>query len=132
MDLKNLKPILGRWLTIEELRGFLTETPEEVVQQVPINRKLLETASEFVEARQGRWEHPDWEGFLARLSNDGFRLSKELEPPIGNILEIFKAYYHRDGFEAIAEKRRKPAAQKHTRANKATTAPGRKQTIKQA
>lgn len=132
MELKNLKPILGRWLTIDELRGFLTETPEEVIEQLPINRKLLETASEFVEERQGRWEHPDWEGFLARLSSDGFRLSKELEPPIGNILEIFKAYYRRDGFETIAEKRRKPAVEKNTRAKKTATAPGKKRTIKQA
>jgi len=131
MELKNLKPILGQWLTIDELRGFLTETPEEVVQQVPINRKLLETASEFVEERQGRWEHPEWEGFLARLSNDGFHLSKEVEPPIGNILEIFKAYYQRNGFQAIAEKRRKPVTQKNTRAPKSPSL-SKRQTIKQA
>ena len=93
MELKNLKPKFGRWLTIEELRDFLAETPDEVFQQVPINRRLLEIASEFVEKQKGWWEHPDWEGFLVRLSKDGFHLSQEVEPPIGNILEIFKDYY---------------------------------------
>jgi hypothetical protein len=115
MELKNLKPRFGQWLTIEELRRFLAETPDEVFQQVPINRKLLEIASLFVEEQNGWWEHPDWEGFLERLSKDGFQLSKELEPPIGGILEIFKDYYHRESFQAIAEKRRKPATQKTSR-----------------
>ena len=115
MELKNLKPRFGQWLTIEELRRFLAETPDEVFQQVPINRKLLEIASVFVEEQNGWWEHPDWEGFLERLSKDGFQLSKELEPPIGSILEIFKDYYHRESFQAIAEKRRKPATQKTSR-----------------
>jgi hypothetical protein len=115
MELKNLKPRFGQWLTIEELRSFLAETPDEVFQQVPINRKLLEIASVFVEEQNGWWEHPDWEGFLERLSKDGFQLSKELEPPIGSILEIFKDYYHRESFQAIAEKRRKPATQKTSR-----------------
>ena len=131
MELKNLKTKFGQWLTIDELRGFLAETPDEVFQQVPINRKLLEVASEFVEEQQGQWEHPDWEGFLERLSRDGFRLSKEVEPPIGNILEIFKQYYHRDSFEAIAEKRRKPETRKTPRSRK-TQPPGKGQAAKQA
>ena len=131
MELKNLKPKFGRWLTIDELRGFLAETPEEVFQQVPINRKLLEVASEFVEEQQGRWEHPDWEGFLERLSRDGFRLSKEVEPPIGNILEIFKNYYHRDSYEEISEKRRKPETRKPTRARN-TPSPGKVPAAKEA
>jgi hypothetical protein len=112
MEIKNLKPKLGRWLTIDELRGFLAEMPDEVFQQVPINRKLLEVASVFVEEQNGWWEHPDWESFLERLDRNGFQLSEEVEPPIGSILEIFKDYYHRDRFEAIAEKRRKPATRK--------------------
>ncbi len=124
MELKNLKPKFGRWLTIDELRAFLAETPDEVFKQVPINRKLLETASEFVEEQNGWWEHPDWEGFLERLGKDGFQLSKEAEPPIGSILEIFKDYYHRDRFQAIAEKRRKPATRKASRSG--TTRPASK------
>jgi len=131
MELENLKPKLGRWLTIDELRGVLTETPDEVFQQVPINRRLLEIASEFVEKQKGWWEHPDWEGFLARLSKDGFNLSTEVEPPIGNILEIFKEYYHADRFEAIAEKRRKPGTRKAAPYPK-TRSPNRKQTAKNA
>ena len=131
MELKNLKPKLGQWLTIEELRGVLAETPDDVFRQVPINRKLLEIASVFVEEQNGWWEHPDWEGFLERLNRDGFQLSKEVEPPIGSILEIFKDYYHRDSFQAIAEKRRKPATRKASRSE--TTGPAkRKQATKQA
>lgn len=124
MELKNLKPKLGRWLTIEELRGVLAETPDEVFQQVPINRKLLETASMFVEEQSGCWEHPDWEDFLERLNRDGFQLSKEVEPPIGSILEVFKDYYHRDSFQAIVEKRRKPATRKASPSG--TTRPARR------
>jgi hypothetical protein len=131
MELKNLKPKFGRWLTIEELRGFLAETPDEVFQQVPINRRLLEIASEFVEKQKGWWEHPDWEGFLARLSKDGFHLSKDVEPPIGNILEIFKDYYQSDRFQAIAEKRRKPGTRKTSPAPK-TRSSNRKQAAKNA
>jgi hypothetical protein len=131
MELENLKPKFGRWLTIDELRGFLTETPDEVFQKVPINRKLLEIASEFVEQQQGRWEHPDWEGFLQRLSRDGFRLSKEVEPPIGSILEIFKDYYHRDSFQAITEKRRKPPTRKATRSSNSRSS-GKGQAAKHA
>jgi hypothetical protein len=124
MELKNLKPKLGRWLTIDELRGFLAEMPDQVFQQVPINRKLLEVASVFVEEQNGSWEHPDWEGFLEKLSRNGFHLSKEVEPPIGSILEIFKDYYHRDRFQAIAEKRRKPATRRASRPG--TTQPARR------
>ena len=131
MDLKDLKPKFGRWLTIDELRGFLTETPDEVFLQVPINRKLLEIASVFVEEQNGWWEHPDWEGFLERLSRDGFQLSREVEPPIGSILEIFKDYYHRDKFQAITEKRRKPVTRKASAAGKARPA-RRKQAARQA
>ncbi len=121
MEIKHLKPKFGRWLTIDELRAFLTETPEDVFQQVPINRKLLEIASEFVEQQEGWWEHPDWEGFLNRLDRDGFHLSREAEPPIGSILEIFKEYYHREGFQEIVDKRRKPSARKGTRSRAART-----------
>lgn len=130
MDIKNLKPKIGRWLTIDELRGFLAETPDEVFRQVPINRKLLEIASVFVEEQNGWWEHPDWEGFLARLGRNGFQLSKEVEPPIGSILEIFKDYYHQDRFQAITEKRRKPATRKASGSGKARPA-RKKQTAKQ-
>lgn len=131
MELKNLKPRFGRWLTIDELRGFLSETPDEVFQQVPINRELLEIASVFVEEQNGRWEHPDWEGFLERLNREGFQLSKEVEPPIGSILEIFKDYYHRDSFQAVAEKRRKPATLKTPRSGARRPA-RRSQAAKQA
>jgi hypothetical protein len=131
MELKNLKPKLGRWLTIDELKSLLAETSDEIFEQVPINRKLLEIASEFVEEQQGRWEHPEWEGFLDRLGKDGFRLSEEAQPRIGNILEIFKEYYHRDGFEAIVDKRRKPAARKTARSG-ATRQANKKQAEKQA
>jgi len=131
MELKNLKPKFGRWLTIEELRGFLTDTPDELFQQVPINRRLLEIASEFVEDQKGWWEHPDWEGFLTRLSRDGFRLSKEVEPPIGNILEIFKDYYQSNRFQAIVEKRRKAGPRKTAPSSK-TRSPNSKQAVKNA
>jgi len=131
MEIKNLKPRFGRWLTIDELRSFLAETPDQVFEQVPINRKLLEIASEFVEEQKGRWEHPAWEGFLERLGRDGFNLTKEVEPPIGNILEIFKAYYHTDRFEAIADKRRKPQTQKTAPAQNHRSS-GKKQAVKQA
>jgi len=108
MELKTLKPKLGRWLSIEELRGFLAAAPDDVCQGVPINRKLLEIASEFVEANNGWWEHPDWESYLDRLDREGFRLTEESKGHIGGILEIFKGYYHNHAFQAIAEKRRKP------------------------
>jgi hypothetical protein len=132
MEMKDLKSRFGRWLTIDELRGLLAETPEEVFDRLPINRKLLETASEFVENQRGWWEHPDWEGFLQTLTGDGFQVSKDLEPPIGNILEIFKQYYHQDRFQAIIEKRRRPAAQKVSRSAAAPRPTGKKQAAKQA
>jgi len=104
MKIKALKPELGHWLSIEELRGFLAETPREVCQGIPVNRKLLEIASEFVEERRGWWEHPDWESFLDKLNQEGFSLTEDVKAPIGNILEIFKAYYHNGNFETILEK----------------------------
>jgi hypothetical protein len=113
------------------LKGFLSEIPDRVFEQVPINRRLLEIASEFVEEQKGWWEHPAWEGFLERLGRDGFNLTKEVEPPIGSILEIFKAYYHADRFEAIADKRRKPATRKTAHAQNARPS-GKKQPVKQA
>lgn len=107
MDLKALKPKLGRWLTLDELREQLGRMPEEICEGIPINRKLLETASEFVEARRGRWEHADWEAFLQELQSRGYRLSEEHRAPIGSILEIFKKYYHANNFQEVTEKRRK-------------------------
>lgn len=106
MDTRTLKPKLGRWLSIEELKGLLDETPRSVCETIPVNRKLLEIASQFVEEREGWWEHPDWESFLDRLNSQGFQLPEEGKAPIGGILEIFKGYYHRDDFRAITEKRR--------------------------
>ncbi len=132
MELEKLKPKFGRWLTIDELRGFLTEMPDEVFRRVPINRKLLETASVFVEQQNGWWEHPDWERFLERLRGDGYQLSTELEPPIGSILEIFKDYYHRDRFQAIAEKRRKPSVRKASRSGKTARPSSVKRATKRA
>jgi hypothetical protein len=114
MELKKLKPKLGGWLTIEELRDHLTRIPKELYQGIPINRKLLETASEFVEARRGSWEHADWESFLQDLNAQGFHLSEEHKASIGNILEIFKKYYHADSFHEVSKKRRKSASEKLT------------------
>jgi hypothetical protein len=116
MELKTLKPRLGSWLTIEELKEFFTNVPDDIGEKIPINRRLLEVASEFVEERRGWWEHPDWEGFLGRLHNEGFNLSEELKGPIGNILEIFKTYYHSNNFKAVLEKCRKQAAPKASNA----------------
>ena len=58
MKIKTLRPKLGPWLSIEELRSFFAKTPREVCERIPINRELLEMASEFVEEKRGRWEHP--------------------------------------------------------------------------
>lgn len=131
MELNVLKPRLGRWLSIDELRGFLAETPETICQGIPINRKLLESASKFVEEKQGWWEHPDWESYLDRLHLEGFSLSEETQAPIGSILEIFKAYYHNNKFQAIAEKRRKPATRKKGETNrpKAAKRPGNRKSL---
>jgi hypothetical protein len=131
MEQKNLKSKYGQWLTIDELRSLLSETPEEICEQVPINRRLLEIASEFVEKQGGWWEHPQWEGFLAKLIRDGFHLSKEVEPPIGSILEIFKAYYQTNRFEAIVAKRSKPTTRKTAPSGK-TRLTNKNQTVKQA
>ena len=105
MKLKALQPKLGHWLSIEDLRSFLREMPRDVYRGVPVNRKLLEIASEFVEERRGWWEHPDWESFLDRLDKEGFSLTEEMKAPVGNILEIFKSYYHSGNFQTITEKR---------------------------
>jgi len=115
MNVQALKPKLGRWLTIDELRGFLAELPDQTGKRIPVNRKLLETASEFVEKKRGWWEHEDWNDFLAGLGQEGFELSEDSRAPIGNILEIFKAYYHNDDFRTIAEKRRKSATVRSSR-----------------
>ena len=115
MELKTLKPKLGRWLSIEELSNFLVDMPEDVCSSIPINRKLLEISSEFVEERRGGWEHPDWEDYLDRLLQEGYHLSDDTRAPIGSILEIFKEYYHNNSFQAIVEKRRKAGAQNRNR-----------------
>jgi len=114
MEAQEIKPKLGRWLNIEEIKGFITETPPDIVEGIPINRKLLEIASEFVERQNGWWEHPDWESFLNILNSEGYNLSEEVQASIGSILEIFKEYYHSNGFETIIEKRRKPSAPKNS------------------
>ncbi len=126
MELKSLKTRLGNWLTIEELKHFLSNLPDEIANKIPINRELLEHASEFVEERKGWWEHHDWESFLARLEERGFSLSEEVKAPIGNILEIFKGYYHSDNFHKILEKRRSESSM-----HKASSA-SRKRTCRRA
>ena len=83
MEAQAIKPKLGRWLNIKELEGFITDTPSDIVQGIPINRKLLEIASEFVERQNGWWEHPDWESFLNILSTEGYNLSEEVQASIG-------------------------------------------------
>jgi len=112
MEIETLKPKLGRWLSIEELKGFFAQTPEEICKGIPINRKFLESASRFVEEKHGWWEHPDWEAYLNSLRDEGFKLTDEARDQIGYILEIFKAYYHGDNFKAITDKRRKPAGRR--------------------
>jgi hypothetical protein len=130
MEIKSLKPRIGDWLTIEELKDFLELIPDDVGERIPINRKLLEVASEFVEEKRGWWEHPDWEGFLNRLHSEGFNLSEEVKAPIGNILEIFKGYYHSNKFHAVAQKRRKQPEQRT--ANYRKDAPRKNRAMKEA
>jgi hypothetical protein len=135
MELKSLKPRLGNWLTIEELRSFFAEVPAEIGEKIPINRKLLETAAAFVEERKGWWEHHDWESFLGRLHEQGFNLSEEVKAPIGNILEIFKSYYHSNRFNTIAEKRRRqpqPAVQGQKAASASSTKRACRRPMKEA
>jgi len=131
MEIKTLKPRLGNWLTIEELKNFFAEVPDEIGQKIPINRKLLEVASQFVEEQRGWWEHPDWEAFLGRLHKEGFKLSDEVKAPIGNILEIFKGYYHSSNFSAVSEKRRKQAGRRPSN-TRSTTSRSKKQTVREA
>jgi len=115
---KTLKTRFGRWLSIDELRDLFTHLPGDTVHTVPVNRKLLETASEFVEKKNGWWEHHDWNGFLETLDEQGFRTSQEFQPAIGSILEIFKTCYHRGEFSTVVEKRRQPAAPRSPRTSK--------------
>jgi hypothetical protein len=131
MELKALKPRIGNWLTIEELKDFFTTMPDHICQRIPINRKLLEVASEFVEEKNGWWEHPDWEAFLNRLQDEGFHLSEEVKAPIGNILEIFKGYYHNDKFEMVLEKRRKASVQRATHSRR-SSGPQKSRPVKEA
>lgn len=130
MDVHSLKPRLGRWLAVEEIRDLLSEQPDHLVQQLPVNRKLLETASVFVEQRAGSWEHEDWNGFLAGLWEQGFQVAEENHALIGSLLEIFKAYHRRGDFHAIAENRRKPPApRKPAAAGKKKAKPPRKRGV---
>jgi len=122
MDVNTLKTKLGRWLTIDEIRDLLTNLPDNTVNGIPVNRKLLEAASEFVEQKSGWWEHDDWNGWLAALGEQGFNTPEEFHPIIGSVLEIFKSCYHRGEFDAVVEKRRKPAPPRAPRAPKKTRA----------
>ncbi len=122
MKLKILKLTLGHWLSINELKGFLLEMPDEVFQRIPVNRKLLEFASEFVEERRGWWEHPDWEFFLDKLDNEGFSPLVDVHVPIGNILEIFKSYYHSGNFHKIVNARKKTYSVNRSAAQKTRSA----------
>ncbi len=119
MDQKALKAKLGRWLQISELYDALTEMPPEIFEKTPFNRNMLETASKFVENQCGRWEHPDWEAFLNLLENEGHDLSDQGKASVGNILEIFKQYYHKDEFQTVIDKRRKPSTPRKPHTNKA-------------
>ena len=123
---KTLKTRFGRWLSIDELRDLFTHLPEDTVHTVPVNRKLLETASEFVEKKSGWWEHRDWSGFLESLDEQGFRTSQEFQPAIGSILEIFKTRYQRGEFGTVVEKRRKATPPRTNRnARKSPTPPAK-------
>ncbi len=118
MDQKDLKPKMGRWLQIAELQDFLIDMSPEIFEKTPVNRKLLEIASKFVEDQNGGWEHPDWDAFLNLLENEGYNLSDNGKASVGNILETFKHYYHNNDFQAIIDKRRKPSPPRKARANK--------------
>lgn len=112
MELKALKPKLGNWLSIQELRDHLSHMPKELLEAIPIDRTLLETAAEFVEEKRGWWEHAEWESFLQNLHVKGFHLSEEHRAPIGSILEIFKKYYQAENFQEVTEKRRRGGSQR--------------------
>jgi len=109
MNVQSLKPKLGRWLFLEDLKNTLSEIPEDTGNEIPVNRKLLETASDFVEEKNAGWDHADWAGFLARLEGQGFKLSDSSRDHVGRVLEVFKSYYQQGDFEAVREKKRKPA-----------------------
>jgi len=126
MDVNALKPKLGRWLAIGEVQDLLSQQPDDLVNGVPVNRKLMEAALLFVEQRSGWWDHEEWNGFLAGLWEQGFQVSEQNHALIGSLLEVFKAYYHRGEFQVVAEKKRKPTApRKPAAAKKKAPAPAR-------
>ncbi|MBF0487413.1 MAG: diguanylate cyclase [Nitrospirae bacterium] len=53
----------------------------------------LALALKFILQHKAVWEHRDWLEFLIGLKENGFFISKTIEPYIGSILEILKDFY---------------------------------------
>lgn len=55
--------------------------------------KLFESVVKFVKKRRGKWEHADWEAFVAQVEQIGYPAGDELKRNLGNMLEAAKYFY---------------------------------------
>ena len=55
--------------------------------------KVLTSACEFVEAKNGCWNHEEWEAFCKDAHDSGIQLFPENEAALGAILENVRQLY---------------------------------------
>ena len=55
--------------------------------------KVLKSAFEFVEAKNGCWNHDEWEAFCKDAHDSGIQLFPENEAALGAILESVRQLY---------------------------------------
>jgi hypothetical protein len=88
--------------------------------------EISDQVAELVEKTKGKWEHLDWEKFVADLQKKGIELTEDAKRDLGDILESAKKFYS----SLPQDKVEKTAASASKRAKK--PAPGKSKTAQAA
>ena len=54
---------------------------------------LTDLANDFVTTQKGIWDHGAWTNFLSEVQTQGFDISGDLQPYLGELLEAMKRFY---------------------------------------
>ena len=54
---------------------------------------LTDLANNFVTTQKGMWDHGAWTNFLSEIQTQGFDISKDMQPILGELLESMKRFY---------------------------------------
>ena len=89
-----------------------------------MHAEISDQAAKLVEKTRGKWEHLDWEKFVADIQKKGVELTEEAKKDLGDVLESAKKFY-----SVMPSDKVKATPAKSTKKATPAAAPERKKTV---